>query len=106
MPTLLKRTLLLIGIFLLAGHYSVTAAQAAAHFALSPASGTLQTAGTSVAVTIDADSNQLKSASAVVTYDAAKVTVTSVNGTYFPTVTTDTTKTGEIVISGTLTIGD
>lgn len=105
MPNLPKQ-LLILALFLFCSHFSVSAAQAAAHFALSPTSGTVETAGTSVAVTINADGNQLKSASAVITYDAAKVTVTSVNGTYFPTVTTDTTKTGEIVISGTLTIGD
>ena len=102
----LQRLLLFTGIFLFAGQLSYSKAQAAAHFELSPTTGVIQTAGTSVAVIVNADANQLKSASAVITYDAAKVTVTSVNGTYFPTVTTDTTKSGEIVISGTLPIGN
>ncbi|MDA1079581.1 MAG: hypothetical protein O2840_02735 [bacterium] len=105
MPNLPKQ-LLALALFLFCGHLSVSAAQAAARFELSPTSGTIQTSGTSVTVTVNADGNQLKSASAVITFDAAKVTVTSANGTYFPTVNTDTTKTGEIVISGTLTIGD
>ncbi len=93
-------------VFFFALKASTAQAQAAAHFELSPTTGQIQTAGTTVSVKVNADGNQLKSASAVITFDTTKVTVTSVDGTYFPTVTTDTTTAGEIVISGTLPIGN
>jgi len=102
----LQKTLLLLATLVISLHVSVVSAAAAARFELSPTSGQIQTTGTTVTVTVNADSNQLKSASAVISYDAAKVTVTSVNGSYFPQISTDTSKTGELVISGTLPIGD
>ncbi len=100
------RYLSLVTVALLTLQASTAQAQAAARFELSPTTGQIQTAGTTVTVKVNADGNQLKSASAVITFDATKVTVTSVDGTYFPTVTTDTTKAGEVVISGTLPIGN
>lgn len=83
-----------------------TMAQAAARFELSPLTGQIQTAGTSIVVSVNSDGEDLKSATAVLTYDQTKVTVTSVDGSFFPTVTTDSTTPGEIVLSGTLPIGN
>lgn len=96
-------TLLLLGVL---GSVSASSAFAGARFELSPTTGQVTTTGMTVSVIVNADGNQLKSASAVIVYDATKITVTSVNGSYFPEVSTDTTKTGEIVISGTLPIGN
>jgi hypothetical protein len=102
----LKKLSLVALLFVFCVQASVASAFAAARFELSPTSGQIQTSGTTVIIKVDADGNQLKSASAVLTFDATKVTVTSVDGTYFPTVTTDTTTAGELVISGTLPIGN
>ncbi|NCN06780.1 MAG: LPXTG cell wall anchor domain-containing protein [Candidatus Pacebacteria bacterium] len=86
--------------------FTVSAVQAAPHLGVTPTSGEIKTTGTNVAVTVDAETNSLKSVSAVITYDATKLTITVANGSFFPNVTTDTTTAGEIVISGTLPIGD
>jgi hypothetical protein len=93
-------------LFVLLVQSSVSAAQAAARFELSPLTGQLQTAGTSVVVSVNSDGNNLKSATAVLTYDQTKVTVTSAEGSFFPEITTDSSTPGELVISGTLTIGN
>jgi hypothetical protein len=86
---------------------AVAPAQAqAANFSFTPSSGTLSSAGTQINVEINSGGQTLKSAGAVFTYDPNLVTVTAVSGAYFPVVTQDTTKAGELVISGNLTIGD
>jgi hypothetical protein len=85
---------------------SAAATFAAARFELTPLTGEIQTSGTSVVVRVNTDGAVLKSATAVLSYDHTKVSVTSVQGTFFPTVTIDTTTQGEVVISGTLPIGD
>jgi hypothetical protein len=86
--------------------FAVPSQAIAANFSFSPSTGTLSASGTQIKVDINSGGATLKSASVVFTYDPEKVTVTAASGSYFPVVSQDTTTAGELVISGTLTIGD
>lgn len=92
-------------LFLLSG---VVAAQPAyaAILKLSPSSGNA-TQSTQIQVIVDTESVAAESAVAVITFDATKVEITKVTaGSFFDSVATDTSKAGEVAITGTMNIGN
>lgn len=78
----------------------------AANFSLSPSSATIDSNGKTVNIQIDAGSESLDSATAVITYDSSKATVTSSAGSFFPIVNNDDSSTSELVITGNVNFGD
>lgn len=76
------------------------------HLSVSPSSGQLETDGGSINVVVDSGEDNLKSSTAVIEYDPSKVSIEVVDGSFFPIVTSDTSASNEVVITGTLTIGD
>jgi len=82
----------------------------AANFYMSPSSGTVDPNGT---LTVDlklnssnANSYNLDSAVAIVTYDSSLVSISAANGTFFPNLSVDSSTTNEIALTGTLNFGD
>jgi len=80
----------------------------AAKFILTPSSGSISGA-TNIAVTIDSESKIIDSAAAVIVFDVSKVKINQVTkgaGNAFVTLSTDTTTAGEVILTGTSSIGD
>lgn len=81
-------------------------AVSAANFELSPQSGDINSSGKAINVVVQSGGEQLKSATAVITYDASLVEVSVADGNFFPVVSKDTNQSGRLVITGTLPIGN
>ncbi len=78
----------------------------AAKFSYTPSSGTL-TGSTQIQITLDPEGVAVDSAVAVVTFDPNKVEIESVAaGSFFDSVVTDTSQSGEAAITGTFNIGN
>lgn len=81
-------------------------AVSAAKFSYTPSSGTL-TGSTQIQITLDPEGVAVDSAVAVVTFDPNKVEIESVAaGSFFDSVVTDTSQSGEAAITGTFNIGN
>jgi hypothetical protein len=94
--------LILFSCVTLAGASSVSAAL----LKLSPSSGEISDS-TQIQVIVDAEGATVDSAVAVVTFNTNHVEITNIaDGTYFDSVTTDTTTSGEVAITGTLNISN
>lgn len=95
---LLVVVLLIIAFSIVPRIYSVWAAS----FGFDQTTVTVQPGGTfSLKVTVDAGSDELSSVDAYVSYDSSLLTADSVaDGTFFPTVTNDTTTKGKVYIAG------
>jgi len=77
----------------------------AALLKLSPSSGGIS-GSTQIQVIVDAESSSVDSAVAVITFNTNHVEITNItDGTFFDSVATDTTTSGEVAITGTLNIG-
>lgn len=76
----------------------------AAKMSFSPSGGTIES-GDTIDILIDAEGEELQSATAVFSYDSSKVDISIEGGSYFDLVSTDTTTTDEIAVTGTLTMG-
>jgi hypothetical protein len=106
-PMRLNIILLVLFIFTLATHvFGVKAVEANAFLELSPSTGQIQSTGSSIEVKVNSGNNYLKSATAVISYDHTKASITITEGTFFSVVTTDVSTPGEIKITGTLSLGD
>jgi len=85
---------------------STASAVSAAKFSYTPSSGTL-TGSTQIQITLDPEGIAVDSAVAVVTFDPNKVEIESVTaGSFFNSVVTDTSQSGEAAITGTFNIGN
>ncbi len=95
---LLLATVLIIAFALFPRLHSVWAAS----FGFDQTTVTVQSGGTfSLKVTVDAGTDELSSVDAYISYDSSLLTADSVaDGTFFPTVTNDTTTAGKIYIAG------
>lgn len=77
------------------------------HLEFSPASGVITTDGTSIVVKIDTGGQAAKSAKAVITFDASKLEVSSIQaGDFFDDVSHNIyNSTGQVVINANLSLG-
>lgn len=81
-------------------------AVSAAKFSYTPSSGTI-TGSTQIQITLDPEGVAVDSAVAVVTFDASKVEIESVAaGSFFDSIVTDTSRSGEVAVTGTFNIGN
>ena len=78
----------------------------AARLRLSPSSGEVSS-GSKIEVYIDTEDTAVDSTVAVITFDPNRVEISSITpGSFFDSVSTDTSRSGEVAITGTLSIGN
>ncbi|HQM15743.1 MAG TPA: cohesin domain-containing protein [Candidatus Woesebacteria bacterium] len=92
-------------LFLISG-VAVASPASAAVLKLNPSSGNV-TKDSQIQVIVDTENATAESAVAVITFDSTKVEITKVTaGNFFDSVATDTSKAGEVAITGTMNIGN